>query len=138
LVAAGLVLLLKLMPAPSNFAQTSPQHADPQLRTRRYRGEVKEVAQTVREVASNLRTYGRVWESASADAATSTNASRIQLAFVVPVLVFKDDLVVKIQSEGEFVLVNVRSQSRVGKGDLGENRRHVLQLLHALDTRLAK
>jgi uncharacterized protein (DUF1499 family) len=32
--------------------------------------------------------------------------------------------------------VNVQSQSRVGRGDLGENRRHVVQLFTVLDEKL--
>jgi uncharacterized protein (DUF1499 family) len=50
------------------------------------------------------------------------------------VLLFTDDLEVRVQpGEGHaYWLVNVRSQSRAGKSDLGENRRHVVQLLEAL------
>lgn len=54
----------------------------------------------------------------------------------VPVLTFTDDLTVTLSSNNKETTVNVRSASRVGKGDFGENRRHIIQLLTALDQRL--
>ncbi len=38
---------------------------------------------------------------------------------------FKDDVTVTVQPEGAGVVVNVRSHSRIGKGDLGANARRI-------------
>lgn len=47
---------------------------------------------------------------------------------------FKDDVTVTITRDGEATVVNVRSKSRVGKGDLGTNARRI----RAFQTELAK
>jgi uncharacterized protein (DUF1499 family) len=57
----------------------------------------------------------------------------------VPVTIFIDDLTVTLRTDGQSTLVDVRSQSRLaGKSDLGENRRHLFQLLRALDEVFAR
>lgn len=47
---------------------------------------------------------------------------------------FKDDVTVTITREGDATVVNVRSKSRVGKGDLGTNARRI----RAFQAELAK
>ena len=47
---------------------------------------------------------------------------------------FKDDVTVMITREGDATVVNVRSKSRVGKGDLGTNARRI----RAFQAELAK
>ncbi|MGH9853942.1 MAG: DUF1499 domain-containing protein [Blastocatellia bacterium] len=47
---------------------------------------------------------------------------------------FKDDVTVTITRDGEATVVNVRSKSRVGKGDLGTNARRI----RAFQAELAK
>jgi uncharacterized protein (DUF1499 family) len=47
---------------------------------------------------------------------------------------FKDDVTVTITRDAEATVVNVRSKSRVGKGDLGTNARRI----RAFQTELAK
>ena len=47
---------------------------------------------------------------------------------------FKDDVTITITSEGNSTVVNVRSKSRVGKGDLGTNARRI----RAFQAELAK
>ncbi len=49
---------------------------------------------------------------------------------------FLDDLKVTLSEANGTTTVNVQSQSRVGRGDLGENRRHVVQLFTVLDEKL--
>lgn len=49
---------------------------------------------------------------------------------------FSDDLKVTLSEANGTTTVNVQSQSRVGRGDLGENRRHVVQLFTVLDEQL--
>ncbi|MBM4221873.1 MAG: DUF1499 domain-containing protein, partial [Gammaproteobacteria bacterium] len=50
---------------------------------------------------------------------------------------FKDDVVIRIQPEGSGTRIDVRSKSRVGRGDMGVNARRVRNFLDALKARLA-
>lgn len=133
LALVGAVLLLgKTMNTnpPTNRAQTSPDASDADLRTRVYSVPLDEVAAQVR--ALHLSTYGRGWKMVPGDA-------RGEIVFRVPVIVFSDVLTVSLQpqSEGK-TRVDVESHSLVGQGDFGENRRHVRQLLRALDAVLPR
>jgi uncharacterized protein (DUF1499 family) len=47
---------------------------------------------------------------------------------------FKDDVTITITGEGAVSVVNVRSKSRIGKGDLGANARRI----RAFQAELAK
>jgi hypothetical protein len=140
----ALWLLVALLPAaaavlavrnPGNVAQTSPDHPEPALRTRRYprTGDPAAFRRTIEERILGLSTYGRSWRLAGTTPAADAGGG-FTVRAEVPVLLFTDDLEVRVQpGEGHaYWLVNVRSQSRVGKSDLGENRRHVVQLLEAL------
>lgn len=49
---------------------------------------------------------------------------------------FKDDVVIRIRPEGNQTRVDVRSKSRVGRGDMGVNARRVQDYLTALRARL--
>ena len=46
---------------------------------------------------------------------------------------FKDDITVRVVAEGGKTVVKVRSRSRVGKIDFGQNARNIRELLAALD-----
>lgn len=45
---------------------------------------------------------------------------------------FVDDVVVTLHSAGAATIVHARSNSRIGKGDLGQNRRNILELWKAI------
>jgi len=49
---------------------------------------------------------------------------------------FKDDIVVRVRSEGSSTEVDVRSKSRVGKSDVGTNARRIQRFLFRLRTAL--
>ena len=53
-----------------------------------------------------------------------------------PLVPFKDDVTVTIRRRGGQTVVSVRSQSRVGKWDFGQNARNIRDLLQALDAEL--
>jgi uncharacterized protein (DUF1499 family) len=127
-----LPIVVMAMKNPTNFAATRPDHSDPQLRTRAYRVGPAEAASAVEEIVPQLRTYGRTWR-----VQPSSNARDVVvITCEVPVLFFMDDLNVTIHAQGENTRLNVESRSRIGRGDFGENRRHIRQLLNALDARL--
>jgi uncharacterized protein (DUF1499 family) len=51
---------------------------------------------------------------------------------------FHDDVMIRIRSEEERVVIDVRSTSRVGLSDLGANAKRVRDFLNELETRLNK
>jgi len=116
----------------TNSAQTAPEQNNPDLRTRFYQTSRDDAAKTVQNLVPTLRTLGRTWKIA----ASSTRNDAIEIRCEVAVLLFTDDLTISLQSEKNGTRVDVRSQSRVGKADFGENRRHIAQLLRALDRQL--
>jgi hypothetical protein len=119
---------------PGNVAQTRPDHPEPALRTRRYprRGNGTALRQSVEAVIRARTTYGRSWRLAGT---TPSPDGGFTVRAEVPVVFYTDDLEVRVQPDpaGAYWRVDVTSRSRVGKSDLGENRRHVVQLLSALD-----
>ena len=126
----GLLLLTRSL-WPTNVAETAPNHAEEALRTRRYRTELKPFADEAQKIVPQLSSWGKNWTLVGAE--TGENAAVVKAE--VPVVVFTDDLMIKAEKDaatGE-TIVNVRSNSRVGKSDFGENRRHVLMILEAFD-----
>lgn len=65
------------------------------------------------------------WEIVASDAATG----RIEATDTVPWWGFKDDVVVRLTAEGTGTRIDVRSKSRVGKGDLGVNAKRISDYL---------
>jgi uncharacterized protein (DUF1499 family) len=61
------------------------------------------------------------WEVTAQDPAKG----EIRAVATTAVFRFKDDITVTMAREGEAVLVNVRSHSRIGKGDFGTNARRI-------------
>lgn len=119
---------------PTNSARTSANDSD--LQTRIYKASPDLAAKTIASLS--LSTYGRAWKLKSQ---TRVSPDEIELVFDVPVVVFTDVLTVSVRnrhsdSSDNEVEVNVESHSQVGKGDFGENRRHVLQMLAELDKTL--
>lgn len=63
----------------------------------------------------------------------------LQATVVSPLWRFKDDVTVMISlGENSGYEVYVYSASRLGRGDLGANRRHILDLYEALETQLGR
>jgi uncharacterized protein (DUF1499 family) len=119
---------------PDNVAETSPDGGPKHLVTRYYRSDPDTAERVVRETIPTLSTWGGNWKLVDPG---TREGNQIVIKAEVPVVVFTDDLAVTISYAGETARVNIRSASRVGKSDFGENRRHVAKLLDALDKRLA-
>lgn len=115
---------------PGNVAETSETAKD-ELKTRRYKTELKNFAVETEKIIPTLTKYGQNWKLSSSNLYENSASIKAE----IPVVFFTDDLEVKAESDAEKgeIIVNVRSNSRVGKSDLGENRRHVLQIFSALD-----
>lgn len=131
LALLALPIALKLLGVkPVNRATTSPDSADASLRTRFYAAPPDQLRGQVLAAVPTLSTYGQAWRVMAEDE-SNPGVVRCQ----VPVLVFTDDLVVTIEPHAEGSRVDVTSAARVGQGDMGENARHIRQLLSALDKR---
>ncbi len=75
----------------------------------------------------------RGWEIASVSAANG----RIEATDTTLLMGFKDDVVIRIQTEGNRTRVDMRSVSRAGKGDLGVNAERIRSFLAALKQQLS-
>jgi uncharacterized protein (DUF1499 family) len=110
----------------TNIAATSENADWPELRPRRYTRSAADVAQAAARSFEHLR-----WTIASQEA--SSLAAEVPIAGTP----FIDDFVVTLSQDNQQTVVNVRSSSRVGKADLGANRRHVIQFFMVLEQQLS-
>ncbi len=132
------MIALSLM-YPTNRAVTLPDHKNPRLRTRFYplRGSIDEMQRQIEAIIPKLTTYGTHWRLVhSRDRDTASNHTLIRAE--VPVFFFTDDLEIRLEptKNNQEVRVDIQSAARLGTSDLGENQRHVLTLLAALDKQL--
>ncbi|WP_297325061.1 DUF1499 domain-containing protein [Nitrosomonas sp.] len=67
----------------------------------------------------------RGWEIAVISAANG----RIEATDTTPIMGFKDDVVIRVQTVGNQTRVDMRSASRVGKGDLGVNAERIRRFM---------
>lgn len=143
----GLFVTLAVL-NPNNYFETSEDAAD-YLQTRHYDMPEKSLdgandhyrkpyaVQEIERILSEQKTYGRSWKVVQ----TLTEKDSAIIRAEVPVLIFTNDLEVRIQfapaenvnSSRRKATVNIRSASRIASSDLGENRRHVKQLLDEFD-----
>jgi uncharacterized protein (DUF1499 family) len=71
------------------------------------------------------------WEIVAAD----QSAGRIEAVATTRWFGFKDDVVIRVASTGSGSRIDVRSRSRVGRGDIGTNAKRIQEFLTAV-TRL--
>jgi uncharacterized protein (DUF1499 family) len=103
----------------------TPQYAD--LQPQRFSQSYDQVFDAALTTAQSLG-----WEITAQD----RNRGEIQAVATTTVFRFKDDVTVTVSREGENVLVNVRSRSRIGKGDLGTNARRIRRFQAELAKRM--
>jgi uncharacterized protein (DUF1499 family) len=116
---------------PGNVAETAENHKDKSLRPRKYKTNPQNLVAELEKLIPALASYGQNWKFISTD--VSENSAVVKAE--IPVVFFTDDLEIKgeYDVETDETTVNIRSASRIGNTDFGENRRHVLQILRALD-----
>ena len=130
----AVLLLIGRTYFPTNIADTAPGHAEAALRTRRYRTDLKTFRTESEKIIPTLSSWGSNWRLAGSE----ETETAVLIKTEVPVVMFTDDLQIKAEKAPDGVIVNVHSNSRVGKSDFGENRRHVLQILEKLDAKFGK
>jgi uncharacterized protein (DUF1499 family) len=109
----------------TNVAETSEHSPFPELRTRRYDAPPALLFDYVRRAVQSLK-----WDITVLDA----EKHEIQAVVKTRVWGFQDDVTIwtpPAQPEGSWLVV--RSASRVGRGDLGANTRHIMDLVQAVN-----
>lgn len=137
LAAGGMIaaLLVTRWP-PINDVRTGATPEYPDLQPRRYDLPYARVRSAALATARGMPGWEVVaGEGEEADGQTAPG--EIRAVASVPLTPFKDDVTVRVTEESGQTVVNVRSRSRVGRGDLGVNARRVRAYLRALDARLS-
>lgn len=112
-----------------NVVETGITPEYPEVQPQYYSAEPQRVFDEAKAGAGSLPR----WSIEQADTATRT----IQAQAKTKLLGFTDDVTIKVEPVTEFVTrVHVRSASRVGKGDFGQNARNIKAFFAELDRRL--
>lgn len=135
---AWIVLAVALAGAAWAFTAWPPLHdvetgrtpEYPELQPRRYSASLERVVQAVREALTDLPR----WELVGAG--QGPGGAELRAVRTTRVWRFKDDVTVKIRRDAGRTLVSVRSRSRVGIIDFGQNSRNIRELLIAIDGRV--
>ncbi len=67
---------------------------------------------------------------------SNSQSLQIKAVFRIPVFGFKDDLQIILEPDATDSILHLRSASRVGKSDLGVNRRRVQKILSSVKQNL--
>lgn len=114
-----------------NDVETGRTPEYPDLQVREYDARPEEVVRAVKGVLARLPRWSLVG-SGSGPAGSAMAAAHTTRFFR-----FKDDVNVRVWHEGGKTKVSVRSRSRVGAWDFGQNARNIRELLAALDGELS-
>lgn len=129
-VVAGAVAAFLAWPR-LNLVETGRTPEYPDLQPREYAASEQAVTEALKAAVSRLSRFAFV------GAGRGPGGSEVQYVASTPVFRFKDDVNVRIRREGGKTKVTVRSKSRTGKIDFGQNARNVRELLAALDQQMA-
>jgi uncharacterized protein (DUF1499 family) len=113
-----------------NVAETSADTVFPELRLRRYEAPPGLLFDVARRAVQGMK-----WEVTNMD----DTKNEIHAVVTTKLWKYKDDVVIQIQPalpSGSWLWV--RSSSRVGKGDLGANTRHIMDLVRYVDETVPK
>ena len=112
----------------THMAESRPDHPFPELRPRFYALPPDRLYAVTREAIAGLG-----WEIASEDPAGLCLTAVVKSALWR----FTDDVVVCVEPTEGGSTLRLRSSSRIGRGDLAANTRHLLDLYAAIEERLA-
>lgn len=109
-----------------NHAKLDPRSSDPLLRPLVVSKSPEDIARLIEQwVEKHPR-----WSVESHDAIEG--GIEFHLTRTTPVMRFTDDVHVRLTADGDQTRVNAESQSRFGKGDLGQNPRNLKELISGL------
>ena len=130
MMAMSPMLLVRLWPK-INDVRTGETPQYPDLQPQRFAGRTAaELFDQILVVAEEMG-----WEIREAN----RDLGLIEAVATVPVFRFRDDVTITITTESATspaAIVNIRSRSRVGKSDLGENARRIRRFQAALAARI--
>lgn len=126
LVVAGAAAAVLAWPR-INMVETGRTPEYPDLQPREYAASEQKVTEAVKAATGRLSRFTFV------GAGRGPGGSEVHYVAATRVLRFKDDVNVRIRREGTKTKVTVRSKSRIGTMDFGQNARNVRELLAALD-----
>jgi uncharacterized protein (DUF1499 family) len=113
----------------THIAETSEQSAYPELKPRQYPiSDDLNYDNIIDSIKLSANSLGYSIEKESND--------QIELVMTTALFKFKDDVIVSISTQQGFIIVNARSESRVGRADFGANIANIVKLFKDLDQRL--
>lgn len=128
-VVAGLVVAFTTWPL-INDVETGKTPEYPDLRLKEYAVSPERVAKALETVLAR----SPQWEIVGSGQGQAAHS--FQAVHKAPLLPIREDVSVRIWREGERTRMSVRSRSRIGPADLGQNARNVRALFAALDGEL--
>lgn len=120
-------LLLSYWPV-LNIVETGKTPEYPDILPRRYEASMELVFDAVLHAVSRLPRWSLVSyqpETGEIHAEARTRLFR-----------FVDDVHIRVTNQGDEAIVEVRSASRVGRGDFGQNARNIQALFEAIDEQM--
>ncbi len=114
----------------TNFAKTSEEAEQPELRPLRTERSVEETA----DVISTWVQGASRWEIVDQKKVVEGSLT-LHLVRTTPLMRFKDDVHVTVATDTvspDMTFVSATSQSRIGKGDLGQNPRNLKELMRGI------
>lgn len=123
-VVLGAVVLLKAWPL-INVVETGTTPEYPDLQPRMYRAEVSQVFDAALHAVDRMSRWTIL--------AYQPESGEIKAEAKSQVFRFVDDVVIRVRPQGASTVVSVRSASRIGRGDFGQNARNIRAFLQELD-----
>ena len=117
----------------TNYAETHPEAKDVNLRPIESERTVTELC----DLVVNTMKDATRWEVISKKQVAPT-LIEIKLVHKTFLMGFKDDVTVEIVAKGQGAILYVESQSRIGKGDLGQNPRNIKELVGLIRAAMTK
>jgi len=121
------VALLRTWPV-INVVETGRTPEYPDLQPRQYRASRDRVFEAAQRAVNAMPRWTEVSARPEQDEIRAEARTRL--------LRFVDDVVVRVTEQGGGTSVNVRSASRLGRGDFGQNARNVRAFLDELDRQM--
>lgn len=116
IVLASIPFLLGLLWPRINDVSTGATPEYPDIQPQSFTQPIEKVFEAAHESSKAMG-----WDVLEVD----RNAMTIEAVATTRLFRFKDDVTVTVTRENDRTVVNIRSRSRVGKSDLGENARRI-------------
>ena len=128
-VVLGAVVLLTAWPL-INVVETGTTPEYPDIQPRSYREEVSQVFDAALHAVDRMPRWSLV--------VYQPESGEIKAEARSLVLRFVDDVVIRVRPLGVSTVVSVRSASRVGRGDFGQNARNIRAFFQELDRQVER